>query len=1023
MRKLFEGSLARSVAILCIGFFIAFLGAKSFLAMPRSLFPEVNYPRVVVEVNMGFTPLHVMEWSVTSVLEKELRAVPGVRLVKSTSSRGLSSIDVYLRESEEVTLAVQRVNAKIAEARSLIPATAEISVRPITAAAFPAAEYCFTSTNKDSRDLRTFVEYTIKPLIMIVPGIFDSKVIGGDRPELSVELDPKKLSQRNLNVSDISDRLKNSNSVDFLGPVETSGGQVLAFGGRFVRTAQDVEKIVVDSSLGRGVTIAELGKVRLKNEWKTKHVALNGVECVGLDVFYQSGIDQKTTSNRVSNAIASVAEKTKGLEYRSWDLNDFTDSATNAVLIDLSVGMIIIAIVTFTFLRNFRYSFIALLSMPLAAAFTFLAMSRLGLSINLMTLGGLTAAIGLVVDNTVIVLEMYHHRKSQDPEKSKAALLLETLLSVSRPIIFGTATIALVFTPIGSLSGLSGMFFAPMAAVHGASLTISIFLALLIVPALILLFERTKPQATPTTSASFESGRMARLYSRILQWGLQRSKLATLAFLIVPLLGLASLPFALTGFLPEWDEGDIVIDFRSIVPISLQSTVERIAPLEKYLSSIPEVDFYIRKVGTDLGSFNSLPYKGEIVLKLKKDRTRSVFEIRENVAHKTEALVAGFEFDLFQILPDRLNDLSGSAKPVVLYLRGENESDLDAAATKFKDALSAVNGLDSVRIEEPERADELSLDLDERLTRALELNPTAINENVKFGLFSLDSSSVQIGPQNVPIRLRSSTQSPQTKLEEISIFTSRGGLEGVSRLGQIRTIKGRIEASHIDGSPVRTITAELAGRDLGSVVRDIKRAIANVDAQGVYAELAGDYELQQQSFRELIMAFLTGLALIFVTSLLFSNRLSVAIPLTFCSTVPPVIGLLGCVLFNIPLDVSSFSGLISVTGIAVANAFMAISAIEGLREYRDDRPAAVRNGMVSRLRPILMTNLAAMAGFVPIAAGLSQGDEILRPFSIAIIVGLFGAIYTTLFLVPLFYSHFAKSAETATIGHEGRIST
>lgn len=1006
--KFFKESLTRSTALLFVGIFVSFLGVRSFLAMPRSLFPEVNYPRVVVEVNMGFTPLQVMEWSVTSLLEKELRAVPGVRLVKSNSSRGQSSIDVFLRENEEVTLAVQRVNAKIAEARALIPASAEISVRPITAAAFPAAEYCFTSQTKDPRDLRTFVEYTIKPLIMVIPGIFDTKIIGGELPELSVELDPAKLALRNLNVTDINDRLKNSNTVEFLGPVSTDETQVLAFGGRFVRTAKDIENIVVDSSLGQPVRISDIGSVKIRNEWKTKDVSLNGTECVGLDVYYQSGIDQNITSVQVSKTIADVIAKNPGDAYRSWDLNDFTDSATNAVLLDLGVGMLIIAIVMLLFLRNIRYSVIALLSMPLAASFTFLAMSQLGLSINLMTLGGLTAAIGLVVDNTVIILEMYHHRKSLEYGKTKFELLLETLSAVAKPMIYGTATIALVFTPISYLSGISGMFFSPMAHVHTASLTISILLALFIVPGLILLLDRNKESSTQTHSSNFENGRFASGYRSILAWMLKRSKLVGVVFLILPLLGILFISKAETGFLPEWDEGDIVIDSRAVYPMGLSTSVKKVKVVEEYLKTIPEIDFFIRKVGTGLGKYNKVPYHGEIIVKLKKDRHRSVFEIKDEIIKKTDGLVEGVEFDLFQILPDRLNDLSGSAKPIVLYLHGEDENKMDAAAQLFKSKLAEIKGLDSVRIEEPEKSSEYILNLDERLTRALDLNPNVISENVKFGLFAVDSSSVQLGPQTVPIRLRSSNQTKVTSLDEVSIFTSKGGLEKVNKLGTIEQNKSRIESNHIDGSLVRTITAELSGRDLGSVVKDIQDVISKNPVDGIYPKLGGDYEMQQRSFKELLMAFLTGLVLIFITAMFFSNRLSVALPLTICSIVPPVVGLVGCIIFGIPLDVSSSSGLISVTGIAVANSFMALSAIESLPEYDRFLSASVITGMLSRLRPILMTNIAAMAGFVPIAIGLAQGDEILRPFSIAVIVGLFGAVYTTLFLVPLFYNHYAK---------------
>jgi len=1004
----FKEVLSRHVALLAVGLFIGLLGLRALTSMPQSLFPELNYPRVLVEVNMGYAPLQVMEWGVTSILERELRAVPGVRWVKSSSSRGQSSIDVFLHENEDITLAVQRVNAKIAEARSLIPPFAQISVRPITAAAFPSGEYCFTSRIKDPRKLRTFVEYTIKPLIMVIPGIFDAKVYGGDLPELRVQLDPQKLAHYNLNVSDVNERLKSSNGVDFLGPIETRDSQILAFGGKFAKTAEDIENIVVDSALGRPVRMGDLGHVELANAWKTKDSSLNGVECVGLDVFYQNGIDQKAAATQVAKTISDVLAKSPGNTYRRWDLNDFTDSATKAVFLDLGVGMLIIALVTLLFLRNFKYSLIALISMPLAACFTFLVMAWLGLSINLMTLGGLTAAIGLVVDNTVIILEMYHHRKSLEKNKSRSQILLETITSVVKPMLFGTGTIALVFTPIGFLSGVSGMFFAPMAQVHSAALMVSVFLALLIVPGLILLVEGKSAPAPVGREAEFEEGRFAGIYSRWLTWVLKKSRPLTLLFLVIPLLGAAALPFARTGFLPEWDEGDLVIDFRAITPIGLSLTTQKIKPVEQYLKEkVPEIDFFIRKVGTGLGSYTKVPYEGEIIVKLKKNRKRSVFEIKDEISGVVGKLAKGLEFDLFQILPDRLNDLSGSAKPIVLYLHGEDEEKTDEAAKKYRELLSGVEGLDSVRIEEPEKSPEVFFEIDERKSRALDLNPLAVSENVRFSIFSLDSSYVQNGPQSIPIRL-TAKGGRSADLESVSLFSTHGGLHKMEDIGRIEERKSRIESTHIDGAPVRTLTAELTGRDLGGVVGDIQKMIEAHPVEGVYPELAGDYQMQQKSFKELVFAFLTGIAFIFMTVLFFSNRLSVALPLTFVSLIPPILGLLGCVVFHVQLDVSSFSGLISVTGIAVANSFMALSAIESLPAYREDLRASILKGMLGRLRPILMTNLAAMAGFVPIAMGLAQGDEILRPFSIAMIAGLFGAIYATLILTPSFYFHFAR---------------
>ena len=300
--------------------------------------------------------------------------------------------------------------------------------------------------------------------------------------------------------------------------------------------------------------------------------------------------------------------------------------------------------------------------------------------------------------------------------------------------------------------------------------------------------------------------------------------------------------------------------------------------------------------------------------------------------------------------------------------------------------------------------------MNEDLSRAVEMNPSGIVQNARLALFSLDSSAIQSGPQSIPIRLtlKKDTLKNDGKIENLPLYTLRGGLKQLSTVGNVKTQLSKVESTHIDGNPVKIITAELAGRDLGAVIGDVKKVLNENPIQGVSQQLAGEYQSQQESFQELIMAFITGLALIFLTSLFFTNKFPVALSLTACSLIPPIVGLVGLVLSGIPLDVSSFSGLISVTGIAVANSFMAIGAIESHPEFYKNFHQAVVGGMESRVRPILMTNLAAMAGFIPIAMGLAEGDEILRPFSIAIIVGLFGAMFTTLYLMQFFYTLVGK---------------
>lgn len=993
-----------AIPLLLAGIFLAVIGARIFLTMPRGIFPEVNFPRVIVEVNMSYAPLEQMEWGITSLLEREFRTVPGVRIVKSTSSRGTSIINVFLNADEDVNLALNRVNTKLGEVRGLIPPSAQLRVRPITASAFTGAEYCFSSKELNSTDLRYFVDYIIRPRILALPGIFNVLVLGGDLPEFTINIDPNKLSYYNLTIEDINDRVKNSNVMDFIGAVRYGNDEILGFGGKLLKKTGDIDNTVVYSSFGTSVKIKDIGNTALGQSWKFKDLSLMGSECVALDIFYQQGINQSETSAGVRDAIAEILSETKSkISFKSWDLNDFTENATSAVLLDLFMGMLIIGFITYIFLKDLKFTFIALVAMPLTACLTFLVMKMQGMTLNLMTLGGLAAAIGLVVDNTVIFLEMYHRVRMDNPTLKTRVIIEQVLGNISRPMIWGTTAIALVFTPIGMLSGLAGMFFEPMARVHGISLILSVFVAILLIPGFLIVLTSLDGHKLQKAAQELKPAKSA--YMHILQKIFLKPVRNSFLFMLIPLLAILLLPFARSGFLPVWDEGDLVIDYRARSPLSLENTVAKLISLEKKLKEIPEIDFYIRKTGTSLGSFNKVPYMGEIIVKLKEKRNKSVFELISDIEKISAEIAPDFEYDFFQILPDRLNDLTGSGKPVVVYIRSNDEKKSEDAANRFKSLIEKIPGLDSVRQEEPAKAKELIFSVDEHFSRAVELNPSVIIQSVRAGIFSVDSSLIQSGPQTIPVRLKlKRNRIPQTtEIASLPVYTLKGGLKKLSSLGNLEVKESRVESNHIDGDPVKIITAQLDGKsDLGSVINRIKESLAVNQQEGIYTELAGDYTVQQQSFQELIMAFISGIAIIFMISLFYTNHFVTAWMITLIATIPPAFGLIGLVLVNIPVDVSSFSGLISVTGVAVANMFMAIAAILVNFQTGLSLEKNIIDGMISRLRPILMTNLAGMAGFIPIAMGVARGDEILHPFSIAILFGLTGSMATTLFVMPLF---------------------
>lgn len=444
-------------------------------------------------------------------------------------------------------------------------------------------------------------------------------------------------------------------------------------------------------------------------------------------------------------------------------------------------------------------------------------MKALNMTLNLMTLGGLIAAIDLVVDNTVIVLEMYNRLQFEKPHLTPKEVLFNALSLTISPMIWGTTAIALVFTPIGMLSGLAGMFFEPMATVHGMALGLSFVLAIFFLPGLILLFFSDK---TYLHTIHHTQRPNLNLYSKILYFLLKNSVRNSLVFILIPLFGFISLRYVKTGFLPTWDEGDIVIDYRAEKPFGLRTTIQKIKPLEEYLKTIPEIEFFIRKTGTSLGALNKAPYMGEFIIKLKKERTKSVFQIIEEIQTATKNLNLVMDFDYFQILPDRLNDLTGSAKPIVLYLRSKDPLQLENATEKYKALLEEIPELDSVRIEEPPKVEEFHFQIDESKARLIDLNPSSVIQNARLGVFTVDSTNVQLGPESIPIRL-SLPQEIKKSVESFSslpIYTLRGGFSSLGELGKVELKKNRVESNHLEGNQVSVITAQLKSGDLGSAV-------------------------------------------------------------------------------------------------------------------------------------------------------------------------------------------------------------
>ena len=991
---------SRAVFLLTAALTIA--GLYAVFQLPSNIYPELTFPRIVVLVKSGDMSPDTMLLSVTRPIEETVSTVLGVRRVRSRTIRGGSEISVIFADNMDMQLALQLVQAKVNETQSNLPPNTEIEVERLTPTVWPILSLVLNGNVPDV-DLRDYAVYNLRPVISRVPGVANVEVDATDTREISVIVDPQKALAHRIALPDIADRLKATNNVTSVGRLDQNYQQFLLLTNSQFKSIDDVANTVISADPASPVRLRDIAEVKQGTADRRLLVTGNGRPAAIINVMRQIGGNIISVSSGVKEIAFHSQNIIPATLHLStvYDLAEFVQESIASVRDAIIIGSLLAVVVLFIFLRNIRITLVAAVSLPLTVVATFFFVKLLGGTLNLMSLGGLAIAIGLVIDDSVVIVEnIYRHMGEGEPVDLAAEKGTSELVG---PVIGSTLTTVVVFLPLGLLKGAVGSFFAALSMTLTASVLLSLLYSLTFVP-LFAEYLLARSQFRESSSKFIEP--VNRLYEKGIRWALGRKLVVGIAAAVLITAAVFAYLNLGTGFLPEMDEGGFVVDYLTPAGTSLSQTNSIVTSMEKEVAKIPETSAFSRRTGAELGLFATEQNKGDILVKLKprSQRNRSADEVIADLREQFAKTVNGVDVEFVQLLQDMLGDLEGSPEPIEVKIFGSNSDELNKIADELGPQIQKIQGL--VDYKGPQRGNpELLIDVDTAQASHVGLTVAQVTDQVSAGLLGDQTTDLRQSDRLVPIRVRypDDFRYQEEHVRQYPIVAANKQVVPLESLAAITTERGQNQLLRENQRLMVVLTGRLEGRDLGSAIGDVKKVLASAKLPVGYTyEIGGQYESQQSSFHDLL--FVLGLALAAVFTVLVIQFRAFIPALVIISAAPmSMIGVFLLLLITgTPLNVSSFMGIILMVGLVVKNGIILFEYFERLHGTMSVTEAIVQAGRI-RLRPILMTTLCTLFGLLPLALGIGSGAELQKPLAIAVIGGLTISTFITLIAIPVFY--------------------
>jgi CzcA family heavy metal efflux pump len=998
-------------AILGITTLLVAAGVWAASTMPVSIFPEVAFHRITVIARAGSLPVEQTLTTLTQPLENALSGVLGVETIRSMTTSGGVQLDLVFGWNDDMQRSLQLVNAAMEEIRGSLPAGTELEARLLDTSAFPIVGVAVTSQQRTLAQMSDFVIYEAAPQMRTIPGVYRVELNGAKIREYTLTVDPAALVQHRLDLAQVETAIHNASQIAAAGFVRDGYHLALSVVEGQGTNPTALLDVVVAEDHGVPVTLRDIASIESSLREDYTRASANGRTAVLISVSRQPSGNAVTISDGVRAQIAHLAQRHPEYHFSVfYDQADLVHDAVGSVRDSIAIGLILAVATIFFFIADARTTVVAAVVIPATVLIACIVMRALNMSFNLMTLGGIAAGIGLVLDDAIVVVENFHrHRLLGEGGEDAMAI---SISEIAHALFGSTLTPVVVLLPLGLLSGVPGSFFRPLALTMSVALLISLLLALSFTPALTVAIEPDTTRHATQGPGDRLAAWLVRFYTRALRLILDHAWVALPVVVSFALLAWAAYRQVETGFVPAMDEGAFILDYWSPPGTSLEETIRMLRQVDAILDHTPEVVSFSRRTGAELGFFLTETNRGDYAVRLRRGGRAPIDEIMNRVRTEIHRQVPALRVDFIQIMQDMIGDLSGNPSPVEIKLFGRDEPTLERTAKAVNDAIAAIPGIvdnfDGITPVGPT----YQVVVDEQRANLVGLNGVAVQRWLETAVTGTVVGQVLEGDRAIPLRLRypARFRDQLDAIDGMTLIAPRARLAPLRSLAHLQAGPLVVQRTRENLRQLLRVTARLSGRDLGSVTRDVQHVLSTKVAlpAGVSLEYGGLYASQQRAFAELLLVFLASVAAVSALLLIEFGSVAATVAIVIGSALALSGSLVGLWLTGTALNVSSLVGMVMVFGIVAKNGILLLDfAARDYQETGDVEAALIRAGSV-RLRPILMTSLAAVAGLAPLAFGLGAGGQMQQPLAIAIVGGVSLSMLFSLIGVPQLYLLLAR---------------
>jgi CzcA family heavy metal efflux pump len=1029
---------ARAITVIVAG--LCVWGFAAMLILPSGIYPDVAFPRIRVIAERGEDSVENMMIGVTRPIEEAVNAVPGLRRVRSKTIRGASELALDFEPTADMRDALSQTRARIASLLPQLPPGVTTTIEQQTPSIFPVISFNVSldaakarGTVRDGADLHQWAVTDLKPRLSRLPDVFLVTVQGADTRQIVVEPDPLRLAAASLSLEDVTKIIGQSNEIEAVGVLERDYKQYQVLASLEVRTLEEIARLPVASRSGKTIHVRDVASVRAGVADRTAIVTGNGQDSVVVSLFMRYGGKITALSDHV-NAVLKEATPIlpAGVSLQPvYDQAELVRESLGGVRDAIVVGMILAIAVLWIFLGSARITLVAGITIPISVLGTFAVMSAIGESLNLMSLGGIAVAIGLIIDDAIVVIENIARQLREVgqvdspslPDKSSRPsrvllrpMRIRAVISATREIfgavVGSSLTTVVVFVPLVLLEGIVGQFFKAMAAALAIGILVSMVVSLTLTP--IMAASRIGPRPGERTSRRWMDA-LARFYERSSRRLLRRPWLAALGLVLTAAAGVFAVREMPTGFLPQMDEGGFVLDYFMPVGTSLSETDKNCRKIESILLETPEVKSYSRRTGMELGFFATEQFTGDFMIGLKPhgERERSTFEVQDELRHRIAVEIPQIKVSFVQVMQDTINDMAGNPSPIEVKIFGNDYRVLQTVALSVGSRMEGLKGLVDVATGVSFGSPEITYRLDGDAISRSGLTSAEVEDQLKTALLGEKATDIRRADQLVPVVVRygDAIRRDPTWLAQIPIADKQGRVIPASAVARIEEKTNVNELARENQQPVISVETNIASNiDLGTAAAHVRDLLAKTPApRGVRFEVGGQVESQEKAFRNLMLVLSLAIGLVFL--LLVAQFRSYRLPLIIFLTLPfsQIGGLMALRLTDTDLNIAAFMGLIMLVGLVVKNGIILIEYTAQVRAAGAPTlvDALATAGRI-RLRPILMTSLTAIIALLPLALNLGSGAELQRPLAIAVIGGLSVSTLFTLLVIPVAHVLFGE---------------